>query len=64
MRSSILLSGALLALPFLAPTSGGPRVGEQAPDFGSDTWFNNLGLAPSLENYAGQAVLLEFWATW
>jgi len=64
MRTSFLLPGALLALPFLPLSAEGPTVGEPAPEIGAPTWFNNLGISPSLENYAGQAVLLEFWATW
>ena len=59
--SSLFLTAALLTP--LAP-NGEPQVGDEAPEIAASTWYNNIGIAPSLENYRGQAVLLEFWATW
>jgi hypothetical protein len=61
MISSLLLTAALLTP--LAP-GGEPKVGDEAPEISAKSWLNNIGIAPSLESFRGQAVLLEFWATW
>jgi hypothetical protein len=39
-------------------------VGSQAPEFTAKEWFNTVGSAPTLKSLRGQAVLIEFWATW
>lgn len=44
-----------------APTGWAPRPGFEAPDFGLETL---LGQSVALEEMRGQAVILNFWATW
>ncbi len=46
------------------PTPDLPDVGTAAPEISGSTWFNHIGADPDLESLRGQAVLLEFWATW
>jgi hypothetical protein len=41
-----------------------PEVGKPAPEINAKDWVNNLGGSPSLAALRGQAVVLEFWATW
>ena len=53
-----------LVLESSLPVPGGPEVGKPAPEIDGKTWLNHLGAAPSLASLRGQAVLLEFWATW
>jgi hypothetical protein len=55
MLSSIL-SGALLAQQ--------PEEGDKAPEINAKEWVNTIGQAPNLKSLRGQAVLIEFWATW
>ncbi len=43
---------------------GGPEVGQPPPEIDGQTWLNYVGAAPTLASFRGQAVLLEFWATW
>ena len=66
-RNTILGAGALLALATLGagtvPLDGG-RVGEAAPEITSEAWFNHIGQPLTLAKLRGQAVLIEFWATW
>jgi hypothetical protein len=50
------------ALPRLG--GGGPEVGKPPPEIDGKAWLNNLGGTPTLASLHGQAVLLEFWATW
>ena len=64
---TLILAAALgsLALAGLRPTT--PDVlepGAEAPEIDAQGWFNHIGAAPTLEGLRGQAVLLEFWATW
>jgi hypothetical protein len=58
------LAATGLAFALVAPRGGGPEVGKPAPEINAKTWLNHLGTDPSLANLRGQAVLLEFWATW
>ena len=53
-----------LALSASLPYEGTPEVGKPAPAINGKDWVNNLGANPSLASLRGQAVLLEFWATW
>lgn len=61
---------AALALTALTPSvlprlgGGGPEVGKPPPEIDGKSWLNNLGATPTLASLRGQAVLLEFWATW
>lgn len=41
-----------------------PAVGSKAPEINAKEWLNTFGSTPSLKNLRGQAVLIEFWATW
>jgi hypothetical protein len=41
-----------------------PAVGADAPDITAPTWFNHLGRTINKNNLGGNAVLVEFWATW
>jgi len=41
-----------------------PELGKPAPEINAKSWVNNLGADPSLASLRGQAVLIEFWATW
>ena len=58
----------LAALAWIAPpnssTGDGPEVGSPAPEIEFRTVFNHIGREPNLAALRGQAVLLEFWATW
>jgi len=38
-------------------------TGSKAPDFPVKEWFNKAE-GKTLSDFRGQAVLLEFWATW
>lgn len=67
------LLGMLAALGFFAsgfalsiPTrsEGSPEIGKPAPEIKAKEWVNSLGADPSLASLRGQAVVLEFWATW
>jgi len=42
----------------------GPEVGKAPPEISAKAWLNHVGAEPSLASLRGQAVLLEFWATW
>jgi len=58
----------LAALAWIAPptssTEDGPEIGSPAPEIEFRTVFNHIGQEPNLAALRGQAVLLEFWATW
>ncbi|HIG11290.1 MAG TPA: hypothetical protein EYQ59_06545 [Planctomycetes bacterium] len=49
---------------FTCPTPDLPGNGSAAPEIEASTWFNHIGANPDLESLRGQAILLEFWATW
>jgi len=59
---AITASGIVLESSLPAPE--GPEVGRSAPEINGKAWLNNLSADPSLASFRGQAVLLEFWATW
>lgn len=60
-----VLSGLALSLALCGSLHAqGPEVGEKAPEINAKEWLNTIGPAPSLKNLRGQAVLIEFWATW
>jgi hypothetical protein len=58
VASGFALSGSLLS------EEGAPAIGESAPEINGKAWVNSLGADPSLASLRGQAVLIEFWATW
>ena len=58
----LVVSGYALSASTLS--EGTPEVGKAAPEIKAKDWVNNLGAAPSLASLRGQAVVLEFWATW
>jgi hypothetical protein len=62
--AALSLAATALAFELASPRGEGPEVGKPAPEIGARAWLNNLGTDPSLANLRGQAVLLEFWATW
>lgn len=69
MRNWLQAAGLLLILATLATACGGPSAavsggineGKQARDFTLETLD---GSRVSLRDYAGQVVLINFWATW
>lgn len=56
--------GALAATAFKSPAPEGPAVGAEAPPLNAKTWFNHIGRPLEIDNLGGNAVLVEFWATW
>lgn len=68
MTFAPLAVGALalvsLAATTRAPWSDGFEVGAAAPEISDATWYNHIGQAPTIASLRGQAILIEFWATW
>ena len=62
--AALALGASGLAVGSAVPRPEGPEVGKPAPEIEAKNWFNNLGAPPTLASLRGQAVLLEFWATW
>lgn len=60
MRRTLLAFAAALAIASAAPAQ---EVGDLAPDFNLETWFNGTG-EKSLSEFAGKVILVEIWATW
>lgn len=60
--AAVLLTAA--ALPLIHARSERPGPGQMAPEISAPTWFNHLGQSPDLAGLRGQAVLIDFWATW
>jgi hypothetical protein len=57
--------GAFVAVgAYTSPAPDLPGPGSAAPQIAASTWYNHIGANPDLESLRGQAVLLEFWATW
>jgi hypothetical protein len=54
----------LTAASFKSPLPEGIEVGADAPSLDAKTWFNHIGRPLELDNLGGNAVLVEFWATW
>lgn len=65
---AILLLGALLAMQAVAPGIPHATIGEPAPDFAaplvSPGVASGEGPVRTLDDYRGDVVLLNFWATW
>jgi len=66
--SRLLLLAAAPVITLVAAASSalpeGPSIGDPAPEFTSEKWFNNIGASPSIASLKGKAILIEFWATW
>jgi hypothetical protein len=60
----LLVCGAAAAVGFRAPLADVPEPGSDAPKIDAKTWFNHIGRPLTLDNLGGNAVLVEFWATW
>jgi len=60
----IVAAGALAAVSFRSPVPEGIAIGAEAPALGVKTWFNHIGRPLEINNLGGNAVLVEFWATW
>lgn len=56
--------GTLAVASFKSPAPEGIEVGAEAPALNAKTWFNHIGRPLELDNLGGNAVLVEFWATW
>jgi len=64
MKWNLTAAAAALAALGLVQTKGAPEVGKPPPEINGKNWLNHLGTDPSLASLKGQAVLIEFWATW
>lgn len=68
MNSKLTLSMSLAGLAMCAAATTNtpdlPAVGTAAPQINGERWYNHIGRNPSLESLKGQAIMLEFWATW
>ena len=69
MKPSLTLAALAWTVTGLVPSNiasvaGGPEVGKAAPEIDGKAWLNHLGTDPNLASLRGQAVLIEFWATW
>jgi hypothetical protein len=68
MKTPLLFSAAVLGLVALLSSGSAPEdnppVGSQPPEIDAEGWINHLGTPPTLASLKGQAVLIEFWATW
>ena len=60
----LLAIGAVAAANFTSLAPEGIEIGAEAPPLGGKTWFNHIGRPLELDNLGGNAVLVEFWATW
>ena len=58
------IAASTLTLAANAPRGGDLEIGSPAPEIDGKVWLNHLGDGPSLASLRGQAVLIEFWATW
>jgi hypothetical protein len=62
--AALVLAASGATLESAPPVAEGPVIGKPAPEIDGRTWLNHIGAPPSLASLRGQAVLLEFWATW
>ena len=56
--------GALALAAFRSPRPEVLSPGTPAPEITAGAWFNHIGRPLNLANLGGNAVLIEFWATW
>jgi hypothetical protein len=59
-----LALGVLASVGFRGPAAEGIATGADAPALNAKTWFNHIGRPLEIDNLGGNAVLVEFWATW
>lgn len=59
-----LALAAFAAVSFKSPAFEGIAPGAEAPALKAKSWFNHIGRPLELANLGGNAVLVEFWATW
>ena len=67
MKTTLALAAGVLGLALTTSARAPfdlPPVGSAAPAIDGQKWFNHIGQRPSVESLRGQAILLEFWATW
>lgn len=69
LLAALVAAVGAAALPYAASSAAPaaiekPAVGADAPDITAPTWFNHLGRTINKNNLGGNAVLVEFWATW
>jgi len=67
MNTKLLLGAGVLGLALTLSARALcdlPPVGSDAPEIDATRWYNHIGRNPDLNALRGQAVLLEFWATW
>ncbi len=55
---------ALALAAFTTPRAEVLKPGATAPEITAGAWFNHIGRPLNLDNLGGNAVLIEFWATW
>lgn len=60
--STLICATALYAVAAPAPVEA--SVDATAPNVTASAWFNHIGADFDLASLKGQAVVLEFWATW
>ncbi len=58
------LLGVAALYAFADPAPAEATVGEPSPNVTASAWFNHIGADFDLASLKGQAVVLEFWATW
>jgi hypothetical protein len=61
LRREIRIVAAGLIVGLASSVSAGPEVGDPAPDF---TEPDTAGVDWSLSDFAGTAVLVNFWTSW
>ncbi len=62
ITTGLIAAAALYA--FATPTPAPLEIGAAAPNATASAWFNHIGADFDLASLKGQAVVLEFWATW
>jgi hypothetical protein len=64
LASGLAAAAVLATLAFRSPSFEGIEIGADAPPLKAKTWFNHVGRDLEIDNLGGNAVLVEFWATW
>ena len=64
LASCAAVLGTLALLAFARPRPDGLATGTDAPEIPAKQWYNHIGKPLTLADLRGQAVLIEFWATW
>jgi thiol-disulfide isomerase/thioredoxin len=58
----LVAAGVLLAIQWRRPQPPNPFVGKSLPPIGAEGWLNS-DRPPTLEDWQGEVVLVDFWAT-